>query len=413
MGQPDNTQFGEEYSAALPPKGDRKALPSPEPPVRSAWMRRLIISLTILIWLAIGAVVLLVVGHIIGTLILLIAAGLLAYTIYPLVLLLQRFMPRLLAIVVVYLVALSALAFLLYSVVSSVVQQSTSFVLYFQYLLSPQGLHQLQPFIETFNKLGLSQGQLSAFGEQIASQLQGLITQAFSVLNSIVNVIISVVVIAVLSIYFLLDGERIIYWLRYKTPLTQRDNINFLLRTMHRTIGGYFRGLLLLSTIAGVSMGLMLALFGVPYAGLLAVVMFVFMFIPVIGGTLALLLCSILSLSQGWVTALIVTILGILLQFLIGQFLTPRIMESTVKIHPIVAIVAMFAGVELLGMGLLGGFLAIPLAGVLQSILVAYWDRWKETHPEEFPSGSVSVASKSSLRPLRRYRKRDQGRRRK
>ena len=412
MGQPDNTQFGEEYSTSLPAKDDRIALPSPEPLARSAWMRRLIIALTILTWLAIGAVVLAVVGHFIGILILLIAAGLLAYTIYPLVLLLQRFMPRMLAIVVVYLVALSALAFLLYSVVSSVVKQSASFVPYFQYLFSPQGLRQLQPFIETLNKLGLTQDQLRAFGEQIAGQLQGLITQAVSVLNSIFNVIISVVVIAVLSIYFLLDGERIIYWLRYKTPLTQRENINFLLRTMHRSVGGYFRGLLLLSTIAGVSMGLMLAMFGVPYAALLAVVMFVFMFIPVIGGTLALLLCSIMSLSQGWVTALIVTILGILLQFLIGQFLAPRIMESTVKIHPIVAIVAMFAGIELLGMGLLGGFIAIPLAGVLQSILVAYWDRWKKTHPEEFSSESGSVTSKSSLRPSR-YGQRGQGRRRK
>ena len=118
MGQHDNTQFGEHYSTALPTKGDRPAQSSAEPFSRSAWMRRLIIALTILAWLAISAVVLAVVGHIIGTLILLIAAGLLAYTIYPLVLLLQRFMPRTLAIVVVYIVALSALAFLLYSVVS-------------------------------------------------------------------------------------------------------------------------------------------------------------------------------------------------------------------------------------------------------------------------------------------------------
>ena len=128
--------------------------------------------------------------------------------------------------------------------------------------------------------------------------------------------------------------------------------------------------------------------------------MFVFMFIPVIGGTLALLLCSILSLSQGWVTALIVTILIILLQFFIGQILTPRIMANTVNIHPIVAILAMFAGIELLGMGLLGGIIAIPLAGMLQSILVAYWKRWKEIHPDEFPTEPLSPTSRSSLRPL-------------
>jgi predicted PurR-regulated permease PerM len=83
---------------------------------------------------------------------------------------------------------------------------------------------------------------------------------------------------------------------------------------------------------------------------------------------------------------LIVTIFVILLQqVLIGQILTPRILGNAVKIHPIVAILALFAGIELLGMDLLGGFLAVPLAGILQAVLIAFWDRWKETHPEQFP----------------------------
>ncbi len=397
MGRSNNTEIEEEYTPST--KGDQTAQPSREGPTRSAWLKRLIIALTLLTWLAIGAVALAVLGHMIGTLILLIAAGLLAYIIYPLVLLLQRFMPRMLAIVIVYLVVLSALAFLLYSVVSAVVQESTSFVIYFQFLLSPQGQHQLQPFIETLNKLGLTQDQLRALGDQIVGQLQGFIAQAFSILNSIINVIISVTVIAVLSIYFLLDGERMVSWLRYKTPLTQRENIHFLIRTMQLSVGGYFRGLLLLSTIAGVGTGLILALLGVPYAALLAVVMFVFMFIPVIGGTLGLLLCIILSLSQGWLTALLVTILSILLQFFIGNILAPRVMANTVNIHPIVAILALFAGIELLGMGLLGGFIAIPLAGMLQSILVAYWNRWKETHPDEFPAKPISTTGQNSLTP--------------
>ena len=115
--------------------------------------------------------------------------------------------------------------------------------------------------------------------------------------------------------------------------------------------------------------------------------MFAFLFIPVIGGVISGSLCIILSLPQGWVTALIVTIFVILLQqVLIGQILTPRILGDAVKIHPIVAILALFAGIELLGIGLLGGFLAVPLAGILQAVLIAFWDRWKVTHPEQFSS---------------------------
>ena len=370
---------------------DRPNTSSTQPLSRFAWLRRLIIALTILAWMAIGAVVLSVAGRMIGTLILLIAAGLLAYLIYPLVLLLQRFMPRFLAIIVVYLVVLSALSFLIYSMVASVVQQFTSFVLYFQHLLSPQGQRQLQPYIEALNKLGISQDQLTAFGQQIVNQLQGLIGQVIPVVSGIINLLISVVVVAVLSIYLLIDGGRMISWLRNKTPIDQRENINFLVTTVNQTIGGYFRGLLILATIAGVSTGSVLALLGVPYAALLAVVVFVFLFIPVIGGVISGTLCIILSLPQGWVTALIVTIFVILLQqVLIGQILTPRIIGDSMKIHPIVAILALFAGIELLGIGLLGGFIAVPLAGILQTLLIAFWNRWKQTHPEQFPPEEIS-----------------------
>ena len=358
--------------------------------LRFVWFRRLIIALTLLAWMAIGAMVISIIGHMLGTLILLIAAGLLAFIIYPIVLLLQRFMPRFLAIIFVYLVVLSALSFLMYNVVASVIQQFSEFVIYFQYLLSPQGQRQLQPFIETLNKLGVSQNQLTAFGEQIVNQLQGLITQIIPVLSGIIYVLISVVVTAVLSIYLLIDGGRIICWLRYKTPIDQRENINFLVTTVNRIVGGYFRGLLILAAIAGISTGIVLTLLGVPYAALLAVVVFVFLFIPVIGGVISGSLCIILSIPQGWVTVLVVTIFEILLQqVLIGQVLTPRILGDAVKIHPIVAILALFAGTELLGMGLLGGFIAVPLAGILQALLIAFWDRWKETHPEQFPLAEI------------------------
>ena len=367
-------------------KSDRANTSSTTPLSRFVWLRRLIIALTILAWMAIGAVVIAIAERMLGTLILLIAAGLLAYLIYPLVLFFQRFMPRFLAIIVVYLVVASALSFLVYNVVTSVIKQFSSFVLYFQYLLSPQGQRQLQPFIDALNRLGISQDQLTAFGRQIVNQLQGLITQVIPVLSGIINLLISGVVMTVLSVYFLLDGGRIIRWLRTKTPIAQRENINFLVTTVNQTISGYFRGLLILAAIAGVSTGIVLTLLGVPYAGVLAVVVFVFLFIPVIGGVISGSLCIILSLPQGWVTALIVTIFVILLQqVLIGQILTPRILGDAVKIHPIVAILALFAGTELLGIGLLGGFIAVPLAGILQTFLIAFWDRWKETHPEQFP----------------------------
>jgi predicted PurR-regulated permease PerM len=78
-----------------------------------------------------------------------------------------------------------------------------------------------------------------------------------------------------------------------------------------------------------------------------------------------------------------------------GEILAPRIFSSTVGVHPIVAIFALFAGAELFG--LIGGFLAIPVAGVLQQVIVAFWQRWKEKHPEKFPPEEVPIRQTALL----------------
>ena len=53
------------------------------------------------------------------------------------------------------------------------------------------------------------------------------------------------------------------------------------------------------------------------------------------------------------------------------------------RIHPIVAIFALLVDSQLFGV--LGGVLSVPVAGVLQQIIVALWQRWKAEHPEQFP----------------------------
>jgi len=58
-------------------------------------------------------------------------------------------------------------------------------------------------------------------------------------------------------------------------------------------------------------------------------------------------------------------------------------LSKAVGIHPIVALFALLAGAELFG--LLGGFFAVPVAGVLRQIIVALWHRWEDEHPEQFP----------------------------
>ncbi len=354
------------------------------PSSRSTWMRRFLITLTVLGCLAIGAAAVYGISLISVAVIIMIVSVLLAYLNYPLVQLLQRRLAPPLAVAIAYLVVTIIIIGGLSLVVVPLLQQSSSLAQFLTYLASPAGVRSLQPVLAFLEKFGFSQQQLSQFKDQVVSQLLGAFSGTLPFLLQTINNITALVIVITLSVYFVVDGPRIIGWLCNKTPLGQRSAINFLVHILDQSIGGYFRGSLILATIGAVSTGLVLALLHVPYATLLGLLFFLLFFIPVIGGIVIGALCILAALSQGWLTALVVAVFMTLLQSVVlGQILIPRVYSRTVGIHPIVAILALLVGSQLFGV--LGGVLSVPVAGVLQEIIVALWQRWKAEHPEQFP----------------------------
>ncbi len=354
------------------------------PPSGRARSRRLITALTILAVLAIGAVALYAISLIVTAVILLLLSALLAYLNYPLVLLFQRRLPRPLAIAVAYLLVTSVLAVVIFIVTSSLMRQASALAQSIHFLLSPAGERQAQAFFGWLGNLGITTGQVAQFKNQLLAQALGALSGLLPFLTGLFGNIIDFIIVITLSVYFVLDGARIIRWLSLKTPAPARGTITFLLRTLDQSLGGYFRGTLLLALIGALCTGVLLALLHVPYAALLAVLFFLLYFVPVIGTYVIAAVCILAALPQGWVVVLIVALfMVLLLGIVMGVLLAPRIFSSTVGVHPIVAIFALFAGAELFG--LLGGFFAIPVAGVLQQVIAALWHRWENAHPKQFP----------------------------
>jgi predicted PurR-regulated permease PerM len=353
------------------------------PPGR-ALPRRLTWALTVLAFTAIAAVAIYAMSLIWQATLLLLLSALLAYFIYPLTELLRRRLKRPLAITVAYLLVAGVLALVVYIVASSVMRQVSSLAHTIAFLLSPAGKRQLQPMIGWLGTLGISSSQVAAVQYQVLSQVLAALSGLLPFLVGLFGNVINMIIVITLSVYFLLDGPRIVGWLSHNTPVRQRDTISFLLHTLDTSLGGYFRGTALIALIGAVCTGVMLALLRVPYAALLGTLFFPLYFLPVIGTFIIAGLCVLASLSQGWVVTLAVAVFMVLLMgVVLGQVLAPRIFSKTVGVHPIVALFALFAGAELFG--LLGGLLAIPVAGVLQQVIVALWKRWKSRHPDQFP----------------------------
>jgi predicted PurR-regulated permease PerM len=328
--------------------------------------------------------------------IVLLLSALLAYFIYPLVQFFQRRLTRPLAIAVAFLLIAGILAVVMFIMASSINPQVASLAQSIQFLLSPAGERRIQSYIAFLGTFGITKEQVEQLKNQLLSQAQGALPGLLPFLVGLLGNLLDFIIVITLSVYFVLDGARIIRWLSLKTPANQRGTITFLLHTLDQSLGGYLRGTLLLALIGALCTGIVLALLHVPFAVLLAVLFFLLYFLPVIGTYKIAALCILAALSQGWVVTLIVAVfLMLLLGIVMGEILAPRIFSSTVGVHPIVAIFALFAGAELFG--LLGGFLAIPMAGVLQQIVVAIWHRCEHKHPEKFPPEGVPIQQAALL----------------
>lgn len=345
------------------------------------WARRRDIPIAILAWLVLAGLLIWASSYIIPSLLVVVVAALLAFALTPAVKLLQNFMPRLLAVVIVYLVVLIVIGLLLYEVIHTTIDQVSALANNLQELL--KGQQQLTPVIQFFSRFGISADQLESWGGLIKTQASNVVVGALPFISGIADFMLNVIIVAVLSIYLLLDGERAIGWLRRNAPIMQRERLRFLLDTLNRVIGGYIRGQLILSSIVGVLVGVFTTLIGVPYGVLLGVLAFILEFVPIVGTILSGVLCVLLALSKGWLIALLVLIYFVGIHILEGDILAPRIMGKAVGVHPAVSLFALLAGAQLFGIW--GAILGSPIAGVTQAVLVTVWSNWRANHPEQFP----------------------------
>jgi predicted PurR-regulated permease PerM len=356
------------------------------------WIRRCGLPFAILGWTGVALLLLWLAGHIVQTLLLLTIASLLAYALSPAVKILTRFMPRLLAILIVYLVILGALSALLYLIVSTAIVQFSSLAGYVQVLLTPGKNGQLTPLEQTARSLGISPAQIASASDQLVTSIEGLSGSIVPLLTGLVGAILDVILVAVLSIYFLAGGSRVFDWLRENMPQQQQGHMKLLLDTLQRVVGGYIRGQLILCAFVGLLVGIGMAVIGVPFAILLGVLAFMFEFIPILGTLASGAICVLLALTKGWVFAVIVLAYFVIVHVVEGDVVGPRLVGKTIGLHPIVSLAALIAGAELFGIA--GALLASPIAGVLQALLVAIWVEWREAHPSQFQNAQDNVAEK-------------------
>ncbi len=376
-------------SAALQAVGEEEEEPAQagDPVAEAAkWARRRDIPVAILAWAGVVYLILLIAQHVVKTLLMVIIAALLAFALAPAVTWLERFVPRVLAILFVYLIALVGLFALFYMIVISAIDQVNAIAIFLSHQNWSTWLALLQPLGITAADV---QKQISALQGQLLNTARDAAGSVVPLLTGVADALLNVVIVAVLSIYFLIDGQRVTAWLRRNAPVSLRRQTRFTLDTLNRVVGGYIRGQLLLCALIGVLVGAGMAIFHVPYALLLGVLAFLLEFIPILGTLVSGAICVLLALTQGWFIAVLVLAYFIGVHILEGDIIGPRLVGKAIGLHPIVSIAALIAGAELFGIW--GALFASPVAGLLQALLVALWLEWRARQPHEFATAKVQA----------------------
>lgn len=194
--------------------------------------------------------------------------------------------------------------------------------------------------------------------------------QLWSTLGVVAGSVFKVAAIFFVAFFWTIESERIKRSAIALLPLNRREPTRDLVTEIERRVGSYVSGQLLLSAIIGALSLVAYWIIGVPYALVLALVVALMEFIPVIGPLIGAVPSIIIALSISPTTALWVLIASLVIHQLESNVFGPRVMKRTLGMRPLVTLVAMTAFGTLFGV--LGALIALPLTAIIQLLLERY-----------------------------------------
>jgi predicted PurR-regulated permease PerM len=219
----------------------------------------------------------------------------------------------------------------------------------------------------------------------------GTPTTALHVASALAEFALGAFLALVVSVYLLLDSERLVRHLFQLIPAPRRTEVEAVSAAIHRTLARYLRGqLYLVGVVAVVSFLGLEFLFHLHYALPLAVATGLLEIIPFVGPVVAAAIAGTIALAQGGPgLALGVIIFYTAVRQIEDQIVMPFVVGHAVELHPLIVIFSVLAGGALFGV--LGTLLAVPVAAAIKVILEAWLPFLLPGHETAEHSRAVNV----------------------
>jgi predicted PurR-regulated permease PerM len=339
-----------------------------------------------------------------------VVALIVVYLLNPVVTMLEdRGIHRVWGTLIVYVVFLSIVGLALAYLTDVIGHQVTQFVRSVPALLTKaqSGLTAL------FRRLGIhvdTKALIAAFEPQKGSAFNffGRLT---SFTSGVVHVALVVVLGPLIAFYLLVDLGKIRRGAESLIPAARRAEVTGVAERVGHTLGGFFRGQLVVALMVGLVSMLGFYLVGLPYFALLGALTGLFALVPLIGTLIAAVPVlfvaftaskdsgQVLNIPGGWRLALACVIVLVLVQELDTRVLSPWLKSGAMRLHPVTAMLSLLVGGSLLG--LWGMLLAVPVVAAGKVVVLHVWDTRAQWPPRTEPATTPRVVGDARVAELR------------
>lgn len=287
---------------------------------------------------------------------------------------------RAMATVVISLVAVLFFVAMVLLVVPTMVEQAVAFVDAVPTALPRAEAYISRNYPEVFDEQSFVRQSLNTLAEAVQSRASDLTNTVLASAMGVINFIILLVIVPVVAFYMLLDWDRMIAKVRSLLPREHSPTIYRLAEEIDEVLAGFVRGQLTVCLILGAFYGVTLMLVGLNYGLIVGMIAGLLAFIPYVGTFIGGVLSIGIAVFQFWEQPqYIFLVIGVFVfgQFVEGNFLSPKLVGSSVGLHPVWLIFALSAFGALFGF--VGMLVAVPVAAALGVLARFGVERYKDS----------------------------------
>jgi predicted PurR-regulated permease PerM len=353
------------------------------------WIRAAAVAVTLFLGWQLLLIVQGWVGALLTIVLFVVFGAVITFVASPIVRLLERaHFPHLLAVLTSLLAVIAVVGGLLYLVIGPLAQEISALA-----NQAPRLIADIQGRIagvqQALNARGITFGNNNGSGGLAAifgSDTKGVATHLGQIViagvTGVITVVIDTIIVLVAAFWLLNDGPALRRGFVGMLPGRVRDHAEFAIDSVQVVIGGYVRAQLFLACVIGLLAWIGCTILGVPYPIIVGVAAGVFELVPLLGPFLGGGVGIALALTRSPVLALWVVGLFVVIHVVEGYILAPRIQARFIQLHPLVAFLALVAGIEVAG--LLGALFAIPMTSLGAVFLRATIGDWRAHRPDLF-----------------------------